>query len=142
MFFSLSDPCVFFFVVAFSPSSALPLHYQNVCVCSVMLEIHGIQNFFLYIDVKEMNLSEGSTVEVKCSVSRAFWVPICWVYVVVYIYIFISNFPIGLLTRLDYRESNNRRVVQSWHLSRRNLEPRMIAYFKAVLTILVLIYEF
>lgn len=37
--------------------------------------------------------------------------------------------PTGLLVRLDYRESN-RQVVQRWYLSRRNLKPRMIAYFK------------
>lgn len=38
---------------------------------------------------------------------------------------------IGLfMARLDYRESNNRQVVQSWYLSRRHLEPRMVAYFK------------
>lgn len=37
------------------------------------------------------------------------------------------NWP---LARLDYRESNNSQVVQSWYLNKRNLEPRMIACFK------------
>lgn len=36
----------------------------------------------------------------------------------------------GLLVRLDYRDSNNRQVVQRWYLSRKNLKPRMTAYFK------------
>lgn len=36
---------------------------------------------FLYIDVKQMNLSEGSVIEVEyCRVVEGF-IPLCWVYV-------------------------------------------------------------
>lgn len=59
--------------------------------------------FFLYIDIKEMNLPEGSTVKVRYCVTRAFLVPICWVLIGVYIYKYIWIFPLFVYLRFSFK---------------------------------------
>lgn len=60
-------------------------------------------SFFLYIDIKEMNLPEGSTVKVRYCVTRAFLVPICWVHIGVYIYKYIWIFPLFVYLRFSFK---------------------------------------
>lgn len=82
---SLADLRSVLFGFAFPPSSALAWLYSHLCVCSVMLEIHGIRNVFLCAPVKEVNSPEGCPVEVRDRGTRAFLITLCWVYISVYV---------------------------------------------------------
>lgn len=85
--FSLSELCVVIFGFAFPPVFSLTIELLTfLCLLSSVRNLWHTK-WLLYIDVREMNLPEGS-------VTRTFLILLCWVRITVYIYKYIQIFPL------------------------------------------------